>query len=107
MGLWCQPANLTPEEGLDQATRVITTSVEINVLDEGITRITTTIDTMTTGQDHHASQTEVSLQIEAETRNTHNHLQRQDKTHPSRIFAGNPDQIHLNLQCLIDLETKT
>ena len=104
MGLYCQPANLTPEENFDQAIRVII-SVEIDLSSEGTTRITT-IDIMTRERDHHTSQTEVSLGIGAVTKTTHDRPQRRDKTHPSRISAGKSDQTHLILKCLTDLEIK-
>ena len=100
------PPNLIPEKSFDRAIRFITTPVEIHLLNEGTTRTTTTTDTTTTKQDHHTSQTEVNLGIGAVSVTIHNRLQSQDKTHPSRVPTDNPDQFHLILQCLTDLEAK-
>ena len=61
---------------------VKTTSVKTDHLNEGTTRITTTIDTMTTEQDHHTSQTVVNLGTGAVTKAIHDRIQRPDKTHP-------------------------
>ena len=61
---------------------------------------------MTTERERRTSQTGVNLRIGAVTVTTHNFLQRQVETHPSRISADNPDRIHLNPQRLIVSETK-
>ena len=89
-----------------QVIRILITTDNIDFWREGITRKTKTTDTMTTEQDRRKSQTKVSLAIGAVTVTTHNHLQRQEYTHPSRISADNPDRIHLTAQCLIVSETK-
>ena len=96
----------TNKENSDQAIRVVTTSVEIDPLSEETTRITTMGDTMITKQDHHTSHRKTNPGNVEVTRTIRDRLQRRDKVHPSRIYAGNPDQLHLIIQCLTVLETK-
>ena len=69
--------------------------------------MTTIIGTMSTERDHSTSQTRTNLEIGEITMNIHNHLQRRDKNHPSRISAINLDQIRVTLQCLTGLEIET
>ena len=106
MELWFQPRNLTTQKNFDRAIRIITTLVEIDVLSEGTTRITTAADTMTTELDHHIRQTEVNRGIGAVTKTINDRLQLQNKTSPSWISAKNSDRINLILQCLPVLDTK-
>ena len=98
--------NLMPEKNSDQTIRIITTTVEINILSEVTTRITTVTNTITTDQTHHISRTEISLETGAVTEIIHDCLQRRDKTHPSRISIYNSDQIRQNIQCLTVLQPK-
>ena len=65
------------------------------------------IDTMITKQDHHTSQTKTNPGVGEVTMTNHYRLQRHDKIHFLPIPADNPDQIHLIIQCLTVLETKT
>ena len=88
-------------------TRILTASDETNPSSEKAIRITTVIDRITREQDHHISHTRVDLGNGGTAMTMHDYLQRRDKIHPSRISAVNPDQSHLILQCLTDLETKT
>ena len=65
------------------------------------------IGTVITERDRNTSRIEINVGIGEVTITNHDHLQRHDKIHPSRIFADNPDQIRLNLQCLTGLEIET
>ena len=62
---------------------------------------------MITKQDHNTSHTKNNPGIWEMTITIHDRLQSHDKTHPSRFFAGNPDQKYLIFQCLTDLQTET
>ena len=90
-----------------QIVRLLTTSDNINLLQEGTSRKTSITDTMITTHDQLPSQNKINPGIGKRTITIHDCLQRRDKTPPSRIPADNPDQIQLILQCLTDLETKT
>ena len=98
--------NPTLEETFDQVIRILAASDNIDLLREKTTRITTVMETMITKQGCHTGHTKANPGIEEVTRTSHNRLQIHDKTHPSRISADNPDQIHLMLLRLIDLETE-
>ena len=80
---------------------------EIELPSEGTTRILTRIDTMITKGDHNTSQIKTDLAIGEVTITTRDRLHCHDKIHHLRIPVENPDQIHLTLQCLIDLEIRT
>ena len=62
---------------------------------------------MTTERDHNISRIKINKGFGEGTITIHDHLQRQDKIHPLQNSADNPDQIHLTLHCLTDLEIET
>ena len=94
-------------ENFDQIIKIITNSVGIVPLSEGTTRVTTTIDTMITKQDHNTSQTKTNPEIGEVVVTIHDRLQSHDNYHASQISANSLDQIHLTLQCLTGLEIET
>ena len=65
------------------------------------------IDTVTTEQDHHTSQTKTNPGIGEVLITTPDRLQGHNKIHPSRILAENPDQIRLIPQYSTGLEIET
>ena len=65
------------------------------------------IDTMTTEQDHHTSQTKTNPGVGEVIITIRDCLQCHDKIHPSQILAINPDQIRLILQYSTDLGIRT
>ena len=103
MGLRCQPHDYSLAEISGQVIRILTTSDKIDLSSEETTRITTMIGTITTERDHHTSQTKTNPGIGEVTITIRNRLQRHDKIHLLWILVDNPDQIHLNLQCLTGL----
>ena len=107
MELRCQPPKPTLEEPFGRVIKILTTSDITDPLSEGITQITIIIDTVTTIQDHNTSQTEINPGIGRATITIPDRLQCHDKIHPSQISADNPDQIHLTLRYLTDLEIET
>ena len=100
MGLWCQPLDLSLEEPSGQVIRILATSDKTDLSSEQTTRITTIIGTMTTEWDHHISRTKMNLGFGEVTKTIRDGLPPQDKIHLSKTSADNPDQIHLDLQCL-------
>ena len=62
---------------------------------------------MITEVDHNTSQIKTDLAIGEVKITTRDRLQCHEKIHHLRIPVDNPDQIHLTLQCLIDLEIRT
>ena len=74
---------------------------------EESTRITTINDRMITERDHNINWIKINIGIGEVTITIRDRLQRHDKIHPSWVLADNPDQIHLTVQCLTDLEIKT
>ena len=74
---------------------------------EESTWITTMIATMTIERDHNISRTKINLGNGDVTITIPDRLQRHDMIHPSRIFADNPDQTRLILQCSTGLGIKT
>ena len=107
MELRCQPPKPRLEETFGRVIRILTTSDITDPLSEGITQITIIIDTVTTIQNHNTSQTEINPGIGRVTITIPDRLQWHDKNHPPQISADNPDQIHLTLRYLTDLEIET
>ena len=104
MGLWRKPHEHLLEENSGQVIRILTTSDKIDLSSDETTRITTISDTMTRERDHNISRISINIGVGEVTITIHDHLQRHDEIHPSRIFGDNPDQIHLILQFLTGLE---
>ena len=87
--------------------KILTTSDKIDLSSEEKTRIRTIVDTMTTERDHNISRIKINIGIGEVTNTIHDRLQRHDQIHSLRILADYPDQIHLTLQRLTDLEKET
>ena len=64
------------------------------------------IDTMTTERDHHTSQTKTNPGIGEVILTIRDCLQCQDKIHPPRILAINPDQIRLQYSTDLGIRTR-
>ena len=105
IGLWSQPHDHLLLEISGQVIRILTISDKIDLPSEDTTRITTTVDTMTTERDHSISRTEINIGIEEVTKTIHDHHQRH-KIRLLQISADNPDQIHLTLEYLTSLEVE-
>ena len=62
---------------------------------------------MTVERDHNISPNKINPRIGEVTITVPDRLQLHDKIQLSRIFADNPDQVRLTLQCLTGLEIET
>ena len=87
--------------------RILTTSDKIDFSSEETTQVIIMINTVTTEQDHHTSQTMNNPGNGEILITTRDRLQCQDKIHTVRILADNPDQIRLIPQFLTGLQIET